>query len=1047
MYYQLQQVERICKDLKILIDQNELRINDILYQPVRHQTPAGADNGAWQPFGSQDRWGGYDAYAWFRADVIIPPDYAGHRAVLEVTVDGEHWFADSRQFILFVNGEMKQGIDVNHRRIVLCHEAVAGTAYRLDLQAYAGLVEKQTGLELRLLVEDEAVKAVYYDLHVPCQVAAELPEGDKTRLDILHVLNQAIRLLDLRKPGSQAFADSVQRTRQFMETEFYQKLCGQQPIQATAVGHTHIDVAWLWTLAQTRQKIARSFSTVLQLMDLYPDYVFMSSQPQLYSYLQKDYPEVFARVKERIAEGRWETEGGMWVEADCNLTAGESLVRQFLFGKRYFREQFGKDNRILWLPDVFGYSAALPQIMKKAGIDYFMTTKINWNQYNQIPADTFRWQGIDGSTVLTHFITTSENTPQPQKSYFSTYNGYLAPAPVMRGWKRYLDKQIHEDILVAYGYGDGGGGTTEDMIERGLRMARGIPGCPRVTMETSRAYFERTAKQLQDSPWLKRWVGELYFEYHRGTYTSMARNKRANRKAELLYQDAEFMAVLAGLSDGKAYPADRLAQGWEKILLNQFHDILPGSSIEPVYLDSQQDYKQILDNGQELLDDSLDRICSQIVTECQTAVIFNTTGFCRSDVACLPWPADQPLPAVRDCHGDLLAVQQTADGLLVCLPQVPAKGYTSLRLQPDVASDTASPPASSLRVGTRCLENRFWLLELDEQARITRLYDKTEAREVLHPGAKANVLRSFEDKPMGNDNWDIDIYYQQKSWEVSELQAVEVVETGPVRIGLRITRPYQDSTIVQTIYLYDQVPRIDFATWIDWKEDETLLKVEFPVDIQADQATYDIQFGNITRPTHWNTSWDWARFEVCAHKWADLSEEGYGVSLLNDCKYGHDIRDNVLRLTLLKSGNSPNPRADREEHRFVYALYPHAGTWRQADTMRQAYSLNQPLLARIIAKKQEGSLPATTGFLTVDKDHVLMETVKQAEDGQGVIVRLFEFKNRRGPVRIDCDRPFTRVTPCNLLEETTDEPLQILSGTAFSFPVKPYEIRTFRIEF
>ncbi|MDW7658518.1 MAG: alpha-mannosidase, partial [Bacillota bacterium] len=303
MYYQLQQVERICKDLNHLIDQNPLPVRDILYQPVHHQTPAEADNGDLLPFGSQDRWGGYDAYAWFRADVTLPQAYAGRKVVLEITVDQEHWTADSRQFILFVGGEMKQGVDVNHRRIVLCHDAVAGTTFRLDLQAYAGLVEKRTGLEMRLIVEDEAVKAVYYDLHVPCQVAAELPEGDKTRLDILHVLNQAIRLLDLRKPESQAFTDSVQRTRQFMETEFYQKLCGQQPIQATAVGHTHIDVAWLWTLAQTRQKIARSFSTVLQLMDLYPDYVFMSSQPQLYSYLQKDYPEVFQRVKERIAEG------------------------------------------------------------------------------------------------------------------------------------------------------------------------------------------------------------------------------------------------------------------------------------------------------------------------------------------------------------------------------------------------------------------------------------------------------------------------------------------------------------------------------------------------------------------------------------------------------------------------------------------------------------------------------------------------------------------------------------------------------------------------
>jgi len=1044
MYFQLQQVERICKDLHHLIYRDRQAVSPLDCQMAFYAEPEQADQGTWQTFGPNDRWGGMDRYAWFRAELAVPDHWAGRKVLLEVSVDLDQWHADSRQFILFVDGKLQQGMDINHRHALLWASAPAGARCRIDLQAYAGLVDKQTTLTLQLVTEDESVKRLYYDLHVPCQVAAELPEGDKDRLDILDSLNRAIRLIDLRKPYSKPFSDSLARATAYLADAFYGKMCGQSKALASAVGHTHIDVAWLWTLDQTRKKTARSFATVLQLMDQYPDYVFMSSQPQLYQFLQQDYPEVFGRVRERVAEGRWETEGGMWVEADCNLTSGESLVRQFLYGKRFFREQFGTDNRILWLPDVFGYSAALPQIMKKAGIDYFMTTKINWNQYNQIPADTFWWEGIDGSAVLAHFITTAENSPNPGKSFFSTYNGYLAPAPVMRGYHRYQEKQIHDEILVAYGYGDGGGGTTEDMIERGRRMAAGIPGCPQVRMETARQFFDRALERLQDSPWLKRWVGELYFEYHRGTYTSMARNKRDNRRSELLYQDAEMLAAWASLVCGQPYPAGELAQGWEKILLNQFHDILPGSSIEAVYEDSSRDYHEILSRGQQIRDQALDRLVGRIGTDRPTVVVFNTIGFDRSAVAQLPWPAGEPLPSIQTADGQPVPVQLSGDRLLLEVPDVPAKGYLCLPLAEKPAGGTVS---TSLRVAPDHLENRFWSIELDGKARICGLYDKMNRREVLQPGSLANVLRAYEDKPMGNDNWDIDIYYQQKSWEIDDLAALEVVEDGPVRAGLRITRKYQDSTLVQTIYLYDQNPRIDFSTWIDWKEDETLLKVEFPVQIHADQASFDIQFGNITRPTHWNTSWDWARFEVCAHKWADLSEEGYGVSLLNDCKYGYDIRGQVMRLTLLKSGNNPNPHADREEHRFTYALLPHQGTWRQADTVRQAYSLNVPLIARFLGQSQPGSLPAQSSLFKVDADHVVLETVKQAEDGRGLVVRLYEYKNRRGPVTLHCAWPISQVEACNLLEEPCDERVEQLDDRQIGFAIKPYEIKSLRIVF
>ncbi|MDD4140277.1 MAG: alpha-mannosidase [Eubacteriales bacterium] len=1047
MYYTKERIERICKDLKNLIYQPRQPADKIIWQQGRMTSPAEADGGDWVPFNPGDRWGVYDEHVWFRADVVVPEAFDGHRVLLDVSVDRENWFADSRQFLLFVDGKISQGMDVNHRTSVLREKAVAGETVRIDLQAYAGLVDKPTELYLQLFVENTAVKQLYYDLHVPLQVASELPEGDKTRLDMLDRLNQAVNRLDMRKPLSAAFQSSVQDTIDFLETHFYQALCGPSDIRAVAVGHTHIDVAWLWRLRQTREKTGRSFATVLRLMEQYPEYVFMSSQPQLYQFLQEDFPELFDQVRARIREGRWEPEGAMWLEADCNLTSGESLVRQILHGTRYFREQFGVENKIVWLPDVFGYSAALPQIMKLAGVKYFMTTKINWNQYNPIPADSFLWEGIDGSQILTHFITTTSEHYNPTP-HFSTYNGILEPRPVMGGWKRYQDKQIHNEVLVSYGYGDGGGGPTEEMLENGKRMARGIPGCPQVVLDKALPFFEKLEADTKDSPWLKKWVGELYFEYHRGTYTSMGRNKRYNRKSELLLHDVETLSAAAGLWAGHAYPDQAVGQAWETVLLNQFHDILPGSSIEPVYEDSREQYEAVLARGRELADQAIDRLASQVQAESETVLVINTAGYDRSEIVRLPWPEDRPLPRLTCPTNELgLAVQRCGSDMLFLSQPVPAKGYCSLQVATDdvmgIAPEMAS--LSMLDVSARHMENRFYSIDLDEQGHFVRLYDKTARRDVLKAGCKGNVLRVFEDKPMAHQNWDIDIYYQQKSWVVDSLASAEVVETGPVRAALRLTRPFLDSTIVQTIYVYDQLPRIEFETFIDWKEDELLLKAEFPVEIHADSATYDIQFGNVTRPTHWNTSWDWARFEVCAQKWADLSEEGYGVSLLNDCKYGHDIRDGVMRLTLLKSGTAPNPHADREQHWMTYALYPHLGGWRQANTMQQAYNLNLPLYARLIAP-QDGTAPRHRSLVQTDAfDHVMLETVKRAEDTDGLILRLFEYTNRRGPVTLTFAQPVASAEGCDLLERKLRALDLAADGQQLTFEIKPYEIVTIRI--
>ncbi|TCL63806.1 alpha-mannosidase [Hydrogenispora ethanolica] len=818
-------------------------------------------------------------------------------------------------------------------------------------------------------------------------------------------------------------------------------MSGHEETIATCIGHTHIDIAWLWTIEQTREKVARSFSTVLRLMEEYPEYNFMSSQPQLYQYLKEDYPELYAQVKERIREGRWEADGAMWLEADCNLTSGESLVRQILFGTRFFEREFGVKNKVLWLPDVFGYSAALPQILKKSGIDYFVTTKISWNQFNKLPYDTFMWRGLDGTEILSYFICTiyPGETHHP---FGASYNGLITPRIVNGTWERYQQKEINNDIMIAYGYGDGGGGPTAEMLENARRLSKGLPGCPRVKLGKVGDYLEKLSRTVSGENGLPKWVGELYLEFHRGTYTSMSWNKRYNRKCEFLYQDAEFLAALAMLL-GENYPQTEINQGWETILLNQFHDIIPGSCIKEVYDHSRQQYEQLLQAGRQIAGKAMAAVAARIDLPEPAVVVYNTLSFRRNDLVTMALPESLSLPSLLNQDGSPLPVQIVEeDGCKKALfyaPEVPAKGYQAFT----IGAQSAAVP-TALAISPEKLENRFFSISIDSKGTISSFYDKRNRREVLQSGERGNKLQAFEDKPMNWDNWDIDIYYQEQEWEIDQVEAVEVLETGPVRGGVLIKKRFQDSVIIQKIYIYQDIPRVDFDTLIDWKEDQILLKAAFPVDVHADKATYDIQFGNVERPTHWNTSWDWARFEVCAHKWADLSENGFGVSLLNDCKYGYDIKDGNMRLTLLKSGNYPNPEADREEHRFLYSLYPHAGDWREGKTVPMAYSLNVPLYAKLEGS-HPASLPQRFSFLELDRENVVLETVKKAEDGNELIIRAFECHNQRSRVRLTGYGALLEAWECDLLEKPLQQ-LEFCDG-ALEFEIKPYEIKTLKLRY
>lgn len=986
----------------------ETHIDGFLYKKCGYK----ADNTlpeideSFREFGKNERWGGkQDEHAWFYKKLIIPEQYRGKNVELVISTDAykQSWDAINPQFIVYLNGALVQGLDMNHREVFLDN---AEDSYELYIYAYTGMNgDGWLDFDAKLVVYNEEARKLYYSLKVPFEVTEYLNPGEKTYIDIeKHILN-AVNLLDLRVPGSAEFNNSVKSAQKYLDGEFFKK-CTPEDVNAICIGHTHIDVAWLWTLAQTREKVQRSFSTVLALMKKYPEYKFMSSQAQLYKYLKEECPELYAEVKEMVKAGRWEVEGAMWVEADCNLCSGESLVRQVLYGKNFFKEEFGVDSKVLWLPDVFGYSAALPQILMKSGVDKFVTSKIGWNETNRMPYDTFWWKGIDGTDIFSYFMTAQDKHRGVPTATNCTYNAKLNPNQLQGGYDRYQQKDINNDIMITFGFGDGGGGPIRKDLEYYDVLKKGISGVPKAKMEFAGSMLDRVKKRAEENQKTPTWQGELYLEYHRGTYTSQAKNKRNNRKCEFLYEKAETLAVMDEKLNGAKYPEKTIHDGWETILLNQFHDIIPGSSIKEVYEVSSKQYEQLKLAGKEVVS----KACSDIAQNIDTdggVLVFNPNSF-KGD------------GAVK------------IDGVTYCVHDIPPKGYKVISMP---------EKKGKVKACDNCVENDFFRLSVDENGTLSEIYDKRNMRDVLKKNARGNVITAYEDLPRDYDNWEISNYYTDKSWEVNDVKSVKPIEDG-ARAGFEIEKSFLNSVIKQKIWLYDDVDRIDFETYIDWKESHILLKAAFPVDVNTDKATYDIQFGSVERPTHYNTSWDSARFEVCAHKYADISEYGYGVSLINDCKYGHAIHDGVMSLTLLKSGTYPDPTADKCEHFFTYSLYPHAGDYREAGTIKQAYDLNNPMTA-ITVEKHSGKLGDSYSFVSVRDENIVIETVKKAEDGDGIIVRMYESFNKRTNTVLKTGFDFKSVTLCDMLEND----LKVVSAQENSIPLtlKPFEIVTIKI--
>ena len=1045
---------RILMDLKHASFADPFSVCPVEFSSGHYDTPEQADAQAhFHDFSENGRWGERNGYCWFRANVSLPRLYYGKQLVLSVTTEDSllpdtallstfvqksvsRWDLMNPQFLFFVNGKLVQGLDTNHLDVPLDGLCDAGGPFRLDFQGYAGMTDKRFGFHAAVSICRENVRQLYYDLQTALESAECLDKNSPERFHILQVLNDALNLLDMRNPRSNEFDVSVTRAAEYLQSRLYGS-CTRGSAKISCVGHTHIDVTWLWDLAQVRVKILRSFSTVLNLMRRYPDYTFLQSQPQLYQFVKEDAPELYAEIKEAVRQGRWEPEGVMWLEPDCNIPSGESLVRQIQHGKRFFQKEFGVESKILWLPDVFGYSAALPQILKKSGAEIFVTTKISWNKTNKMPYDTFLWQGIDSTEILSYFITTTQ-PGQKTDDFTTTYSGVITPEVILGSWDRYQQKDINQNVLIAYGYGDGGGGPTPEMLEKLKRLEQGLPGMPEVRSDHAGDFFNRLKENVQYSRYLPRWVGELYLELHQGSYTSMSEIKKNNRKTENLLRDAEIFQTYAMLF-GAEYEAKLLYQNWEILLLNQGHDILAGTCIKEVYDESRKQFAGIRKQVSGSIDRALSVICSKIDAAEAGVALFNTLTGPRDDIVQVDVPDGISNPVFYD-SGKVVPCELLANGkALLFVKSVPAFGWKTLSIM------NAIPPTESVPVASDAsdrLENRYFSLCFDSNGNICRLYDKINERDVLMPGAIGNQLVAFDDRPACWDTWNIDPYFEEKSWAVNDLHEFQRLPDSAVRRGIKICRKWQNSEITQYIYVYEDIPRIDFQTEIDWHEDSIVLKTAFPVNINNDFATYDIQFGSIKRPTHFNTSWDAAKYEVCAHQWADLSETDYGVSLLNDCKYGYDIHNGVMRLTLLKSGMAPYDKIDRGLHSFTYSIFPHAGGFAEGGTAGMANRLNVPMRS-VSLKKQTGCLKSDS-LISVNRENVIIDTVKKAEDGDGIIVRVFESANSRVRATVSFHENLREVFECDLMEHEISRLEH--EKREFTFEIKPYEIKTFKID-
>jgi alpha-mannosidase len=990
---------------------------------------------AYRPFPIGEPWGGPWSTTWFRFTARIPQEWAGQRveAVLDLGFDPERGPGGQAEGLVHsTDGRALHGLHPLNRAVLINPSASGGEEVEFLVEAAANPdIDGANGRNLHLgdpatageeplyrllaadlAVRDEQVWQLLHDVEVLDQLMRELPERTSRRHEILRALERAMDATDARDvPGTAAAA----------RTELAGVLARPAHASAhtvSAVGHAHIDSAWLWPLRETVRKCTRTLANVLSLAEEYPELVFACSSAQQYAWVKQHRPELFERIKKAVSDGVVVPVGGMWVEADGNLPGGEALARQLVHGRRFFAAEFGIEQDGVWLPDSFGYTAAYPQLARLAGAEWFLSQKLHWSETNELPHHTFDWEGIDGTRILTHFPP------------IDTYNAQLIGSELAHAEANFADKGAATRSLAPFGHGDGGGGPTREMLERARRL-RDLEGSPRVEIEPPSEFFRRAGAEYPDLPV---WRGELYLEYHRGTYTSQARTKRGNRRAEALLREAELWAATAAVRTGAPYPYQELEALWQQVLLHQFHDILPGTSIAWVHREAEQVYGRIHGALERLIEDAAGAATPAPQPTEPAPAVLNAAAHERSEVVLLP---AAPPPGVPG--------QELADGRHAVLAHAPALGRGALLADHRSVAPATVRPAPD---GGYLFSNGLVSAHLDADGLFRSARDLTADREAIAPGEAGNLLQLHHDEPNLWPAWNLDRHYRNTHRDLTADEGAPAVlsatDQGPLLAAVRIERTFGDSRLVQDVRLSAGARRLDIATDIDWRERDTVLKAAWPLDVHAEHITAEIQFGHLSRPTHENTSWEAARFEAWAHRWLHVGEHGWGTALITDSTYGYDASrrtrpeggtTTTVRLTLLRAPGAPDALADLGRHRFTYALALGADT---REALAQAHALNLPL------RPAPGAGDARP-LIAVDNPDVVVESVKLADDRSGdVVVRLYEARGGRADARLSAGFPLAGAALTDLLE-CPSEPAPDRDGDTVALALRPFQILTLRL--
>jgi alpha-mannosidase len=1007
---------------------------------VAHPEAPDLDDSAWQTVKPGNRWKGPRV---LRRWVEIPEKIRGYeirgaRVRLDLKIRSD----EAEMLTVFANGSVVARTDDDMQQpIMLSEAATPGQKFLIAVRVDANDVN--TWIEhAELAIEPPAGRPdpglLRTEILSAIPLVAAFADGRSAREQTLEAAVNAIDLGALDRADQPAFDNSLRRAQdQLKALDPWMKR-----LTIVATGNSHIDMAWLWPWTETVEVVRNTFRSALDLMREYPDFSFTASSAQAYVWMEEKYPGMFREIQQRVKEGRWEIVGGMWVEPDLNLPSGESLVRQVMLGKRYFQQKFGVDVKIGWNPDSFGYNWQLPQIYKKCGMDYFVTQKIYWNDTTKIAHKLFWWEAPDGSRILTYFPHDYANGIEPPKMA----EDLAAYAPPLGG-----------EMMHLYGVGDHGGGPTRTMLDTVLRLQAPGTVYPKVRFGTAARFFDDLQKRLAslDVPTVR---DELYLEYHRGVQTTQAETKKRIRRTEDLLLNAEKFSALASLGTYPLgpYPQASLERGWQRLLFDQFHDIMPGSGIAQNYEDARLNLEDVGRAGRQALNGALESIAGRVDTSRPgvPVMIFNPLAWPRTEVveveaqlpsrtagATVTDPAGKPVDSQmlsmgRDTNRVRLLVRTTA----------PALGYSTLFL------GGLQPPAllsslSDLHATVDSIENQFLRVKIDPKTGcMTSLFDKRSGTEALAPNSCGNLLQTFVDKPKEYDAWNIDADFEKQHWDLTQADEVKLVESGPLRAVIQVKNHFRNSSFVQDITLDAGAPRVDVKMQAEWHEKHILLKVAFPLSAHNDNATFEIPYGSVERPTTRRTPAERAKFEVPAQQWADLSDASHGLSLLNDCKYGYDAKGNVLRLSLLRSPEWPDPHADEGHHEFTYSLYPHGGGWREAGTVRRGYELNYPLLP-LGAGNHAGVLPAERSFLGIREDNVVVTAVKKAEDDDALIVRFYEWAGRKGDVHVQLPQAARAAAETDLMERPLHALALATNGTEVAVPTGPFEIKTLKVTF